>query len=266
MATCGTISAYVKGRCRCGECKATMSAYTKTMRERRGDDLRRQHNEGARARRRARGLRFERRAMTHGSLSQYNAGCRCELCRRAMSDYGFRRRAKNRKRAHGRLSTYAAGCRCSLCSRAWSADCRMRRYRSGWRPKNKSAAGHGASRYRWYGCRCDVCRAAVREASRKYRPASLGPRIAVSEVMPSLAHAPEVMTVLAVEMATEAMRYCPRGTQFDELVAIAWLNPGPPEQIARMFRKDTERHLYHYSGPERGHAGGDPSDFVRSME
>lgn len=59
--------------------------------------------------------------------------------------------------------------------------------------------------------------------------------------MPALLRADDVSVVVAVEMAAAAVPYCPRGTALEELVAIAYLNPGPPEHVAHVLRLDVER-------------------------
>lgn len=68
--------------------------------------------------------------ITHGRLSSYNSGCRCDDCREAVADY----QATRISRAvvpppgdprHGRYSTYINyRCRCSLCTQANTAYCR----------------------------------------------------------------------------------------------------------------------------------------------
>ena len=70
---------------------------------------------------------------THGKPATYKAGCRCERCTTAASEYA-KERYKARKagdvrtsrgeptgRRHGARSTYKAGCRCTECTDANSA-------------------------------------------------------------------------------------------------------------------------------------------------
>lgn len=67
---------------------------------------------------------------THGVPNTYKAGCRCQPCTAAASEYA-KKRAKARQagdvrtaqgepkqRKHGARSTYKAGCRCSECTAA----------------------------------------------------------------------------------------------------------------------------------------------------
>lgn len=117
----------------------------------------------------------------------------------------------------------------------------------------RQLVGHGASRYRRHKCRCDVCRAAV-NAAQKRRPGYNRPgrkrydaykprprEVPMAPLLPCLARCTEVSVVVALEMAAAALPRCPRGTALDELVGIAYLNPGPPDRLARSLRHETER-------------------------
>ena len=55
--------------------------------------------------------------ITHGKTSSYDKGCRCDLCKKAKSD--FRKNCPIRK--HGTKWSYDKGCRCDLCKEAKSA-------------------------------------------------------------------------------------------------------------------------------------------------
>jgi len=60
-----------------------------------------------------------RRGRTHGLLSTYRNGCRCDPCRGANRDKERGRRRRNGSgRTHGIVSTYVAGCRCGECTEA----------------------------------------------------------------------------------------------------------------------------------------------------
>jgi hypothetical protein len=58
---------------------------------------------------------FEKQQIVHGIVNSYNkGGCRCDLCKKAKSDY--RRNAPITK--HGTKWNYDKGCRCSFCREA----------------------------------------------------------------------------------------------------------------------------------------------------
>ena len=145
--------------------------------------------------------------MQHGTRKRYDKGCRCDLCRQAVTEYMRNYRAKRSPSEenfkHGSYFGYSCGCRCELCvqhkheyerrlkekidltsedfkhgtHRGYSlgcrcADCRTaeRGYRNAVKEnKDFSAAGfpHGERRGYRSGCRCELCR----EASAKYQKA-----------------------------------------------------------------------------------------------
>lgn len=52
----------------------------------------------------------------HGQANSYNKGCRCEICRKAKSDY----RKNTPLKKHGTKWGYDKGCRCDICKKAKS--------------------------------------------------------------------------------------------------------------------------------------------------
>lgn len=50
----------------------------------------------------------------HGTTGSYDKGCRCEICKKAKSDY----RKKAPIKEHGKKWSYDKGCRCSKCREA----------------------------------------------------------------------------------------------------------------------------------------------------
>ena len=77
---------------------------------------------------------------THGSPSQYNAGCRCPLCREShrlrMTEQRYKRYARvaadDPAVPHGTATGYINwGCRCDLCKAAGVEANRLRRWKRG---------------------------------------------------------------------------------------------------------------------------------------
>ena len=68
----GTVSMYMGAKCRCGECKAANSAYSRQWRA----------------------ARRGQQPPSHGYTSYVNYGCRCEVCSKAASEYNRSRRSK----------------------------------------------------------------------------------------------------------------------------------------------------------------------------
>jgi hypothetical protein len=65
------------------------------------------------------------------------------------------------ERDHGTVSRYEQGCRCDVCREAATIRSREWRARARKDPAAADRAGHGrASTYKNYSCRCDPCRAA----------------------------------------------------------------------------------------------------------
>lgn len=80
---------------------------------------------------RERGVRYERQ-FVHGTLSGWERGCRCDICRQGAAQKRRERKARRIERfrrgevnpQHGKATTYSNyDCRCGPCSKAWSEWC-----------------------------------------------------------------------------------------------------------------------------------------------
>lgn len=87
------------------------------------------------------------------------------------------RRAKGMAPQHiaqcGSMTKYRNGCRCEDCRKANAAHARKERAR--WRERGQlpASGAHNVSTYRNYGCRCDVCKAAMKaKNARRYQKAA----------------------------------------------------------------------------------------------
>ena len=132
----GTITGYISGKCRCSLCKAAAKAYRKEFRQGHIESVRlaeqayyKQHASAyikatkANQTKRLKELQADPKDPRHGTITSYNAGCRCGKCTEAAK----RQRAKWRARVlaelkadkddprHGSLTGYTAGCRCFKC-------------------------------------------------------------------------------------------------------------------------------------------------------
>lgn len=115
------------------------------------------------------------KAAQHGTRSKYQAGCRCDDCRRANRE--SQRRLKGRQPpSHGYSGYKNYGCRCQVCkdgnlvyerSNGWE-------HQKAWakRVRGTEPPKHGTlTAYKAYGCRCDHCRAAGNAYKRARRQA-----------------------------------------------------------------------------------------------
>lgn len=132
----GTMTGYTSGKCRCSLCKAAAKAYRKEFRQGHMESVRlaeqayyKQHAPAyikatkANQTKRLKELQANPEDPRHGTITSYNAGCRCDKC----IDAGKKQRAKWRARVlaelkankddprHGSLTGYTAGCRCFKC-------------------------------------------------------------------------------------------------------------------------------------------------------
>ena len=132
----GTMTGYTSGKCRCSLCKAAAKAYRKEFRQSHQESVRlaeqayyKQHAPAyikatkANQAKRFKELQADPKDPRHGTITSYNAGCRCDKCIEA----GKKQRAKWRARVleelkankddprHGSLTGYTAGCRCFKC-------------------------------------------------------------------------------------------------------------------------------------------------------
>lgn len=57
---------------------------------------------------------LEKKQIIHGTVLSYNNGCRCDLCKKAKSDY----RKNGNIKGHGTKWYYDKGCRCKICREA----------------------------------------------------------------------------------------------------------------------------------------------------
>lgn len=122
----GTLTGYVRDRCRCDECKTTARVAQQARRDRKRADA---------------GLPVyggEGRPWQHGTTTGYGRhGCRCEACtgaNTAMTAKFLQRRSAAVRAgevpaeaiSHGRTG-YTQGCRCDVCTEAQSSYRQQRR-------------------------------------------------------------------------------------------------------------------------------------------
>jgi hypothetical protein len=121
----------------------------------------------------------------HGTTTCYDAGCRCDACRTANTEYHSRYRRQRFNSAadrtdeipHGTKGGYRNwGCKCDECVAAGSAE-NLKQRRN--RLRRKESTPHGTlSGYQSWGCRCVPCinasreyrRTRVESAGREYKP------------------------------------------------------------------------------------------------
>lgn len=108
-----------------------------------------------------------RTGRTHGLLSTYRHGCRCEPCRAANRNKDRAARRKTSGRTHGRISTYNAGCRCEPC-REVKSEIQARFWAKKRSAKDAPPPSHGVSGYN-HGCRCKACVSAKSASVRRTR-------------------------------------------------------------------------------------------------
>lgn len=144
---------YTTHRCRCHICVTAWRAYQRerTAKVRRGEIT----------------------VARHG-LSGYNQGCRCDVCRAAMSEYQSAYR-----KARGQLTPFqphSDTCECSPCrahrerAKTWSDH--LARVGP---PGVKTGIRHGLTGYSYHQCRCERCvRAKSAYARKRYK--EQGPR------------------------------------------------------------------------------------------
>ena len=155
----------------------------------------------------------------HGTAGGYtNFACRCEDCTTAAREADRRYRTANREKVraasaarrarlkqtpfedipHGTAAGYASyGCRCDDCRKANNERCkryrdanreRVREYAAQYRAKLSKSENipHGSTyAYSNYGCRCDECRAAQRDYSRRYRASKLADVVPIRQSQPA---------------------------------------------------------------------------------
>lgn len=143
----GTMTGYVSGKCRCPLCKAAAKAYRKEYRQRHLESIRLAEKAYRKQRasiianahkvcqaKKLEELQANSEDARHGTISAYNAGCRCARCIEAGRKQRERWKAKNKQELeankddprHGTSTGYVIGCRCFRCRQAES----IRRKRS----------------------------------------------------------------------------------------------------------------------------------------
>ena len=140
----GTAGAYTNLGCRCDECRAASREADRKYRENNREKVRAYQVEYA-----ARLKRTPFELIPHGSVAGYSTyGCRCNDCRKANTERCKRYRDKNREK----FREYAAKQRAKM--------------------RQSTEIPHGTAHgYSNYSCRCDECRAAMREYGRKRQAA-----------------------------------------------------------------------------------------------
>lgn len=106
--------------------------------------------------------------LIHGAIAVYAAGCRCDECQEGRKAYHKVWRAQRLTSPdfqHGRRVSYLCGCRCDSCRKA-NADynlTRKARLVTSFDVPHGTVDGYGS-----YGCRCNQCAAAKRDATRDH--------------------------------------------------------------------------------------------------
>lgn len=174
----GTLTAYIKDRCRCELCGAAGKAYR--VKRARRQKLKNAQNKTEPEASIPQASQHSWR--THGTMARYERGCRCEACTTASHLYRKHEMDSKKKSGdylrikHGSQAMLAIGCLCTACI-AWKNQ--QVEYKRKWRAKRRdpSTLVHGrASTYNEFGCRCELCKEASRRSYLRRRRRSGQPQ------------------------------------------------------------------------------------------